>query len=102
MNGWGEASPISVDLRIISATNKDLKAETASGRFRDDLYYRLNVFPISLPPLIERPEAILPLAEYFLKKFSSAFGKRLPGSPGPPKRPCAHTRGREISGNCVM
>ena len=75
----GGSQPISVDLRIISATNKDLKAETASGRFRDDLYYRLNVFPIHLPPLIERPEAILPLADYFLKKFATAFGKKIIG-----------------------
>jgi two-component system response regulator AtoC len=75
----GGSQPISVDLRIISATNKDLRAETASGRFRDDLYYRLNVFPISLPPLIERPEAILPLADYFLKKFTIAFGKKIIG-----------------------
>ena len=75
----GGSQPISVDLRIISATNKDLKAETASGRFRDDLYYRLNVFPIHLPPLTERPEAILPLADYFLKKFATAFGKKIIG-----------------------
>ncbi len=75
----GGSQTISVDLRIISATNKDLKAETASGRFRDDLYYRLNVFPLSLPPLIERPEAILPLADYFLKKFATAFGKQIIG-----------------------
>ncbi len=75
----GGSQTISVDLRIISATNKDLKAETASGRFRDDLYYRLNVFPLSLPPLIERPEAILPLADYFLKKFATAFGKQITG-----------------------
>jgi two-component system, NtrC family, response regulator AtoC len=75
----GGSQPISVDLRIISATNKDLKAETASARFRDDLYYRLNVFPIHLPPLTERPEAILPLADYFLKKFATAFGKKITG-----------------------
>ncbi len=75
----GGSQPISVDLRIISATNKDLRAETVSGRFRDDLYYRLNVFPIYLPPLIERPEAILPLADYFLKKFATAFGKKIIG-----------------------
>ncbi len=75
----GGSHRIAVDLRIISATNKDLKAETVAGRFRDDLYYRLSVFPISLPPLIERPEAILSLAEYFVKKFALSFGKNITG-----------------------
>ena len=70
---------ISVDVRVISATNKDLKTEVSSGRFRDDLFYRLNVFPIDLPPLLERREAILPLAEFFSKKFAAAFGKKTDG-----------------------
>lgn len=79
----GGMRPISVDVRIVAATNKDLKAEIAAGRFREDLYYRLNVFPIALPSLSERREAILPLAEYFLKKFAAAFGKSIAGfSPG--------------------
>jgi transcriptional regulator with GAF, ATPase, and Fis domain len=79
----GGMRPISVDVRIIAATNKDLRAEVTAGRFREDLYYRLNVFPIALPSLSERREAILPLAEYFLKKFAAAFGKSIAGfSPG--------------------
>jgi DNA-binding NtrC family response regulator len=79
----GGMRSISVDVRIIAATNKDLKAEVTAGRFREDLYYRLNVFPIALPSLSERREAILPLAEYFLKKFAAAFGKSIAGfSPG--------------------
>ncbi|MBI5576935.1 MAG: sigma-54-dependent Fis family transcriptional regulator [Deltaproteobacteria bacterium] len=79
----GGMRPLSVDVRIVAATNKDLKAEVAAGRFREDLYYRLNVFPIALPSLAERREAILPLAEYFLKKFAAAFGKSIAGfSPG--------------------
>jgi DNA-binding NtrC family response regulator len=79
----GGMRPISVDVRIIAATNKDLRAEVTAGRFREDLYYRLNVFPIALPSLSERREAILPLAEYFLKKFATAFGKSIAGfSPG--------------------
>jgi len=75
----GGTKPLSVDTRILSATNKDLKAEITSARFREDLFYRLNVFPIALPPLAERREAILPLAEYFANRFSTAFGKKSAG-----------------------
>jgi two-component system response regulator AtoC len=74
----GGTTPKSIDIRIISATNKDLKAEVAAGRFREDLFYRLNVFPINLPPLIERPEAIVPLAEFFVSKFAHSLGKKAP------------------------
>jgi len=75
----GGTKTVSVDVRILSATNKDLKKEVASGRFREDLFYRLNVFPISLPPLAERPEAILPLAEFFVRKFTIPLGKQIDG-----------------------
>jgi transcriptional regulator with GAF, ATPase, and Fis domain len=79
----GGMRPISVNVRIVAATNKDLKAEVAAGRIREDLYYRLNVFPVALPSLAERREAILLLAEYFLKKFAAAIGKSIAGfSPG--------------------
>jgi DNA-binding NtrC family response regulator len=74
----GGTTPKSVDIRIISATNKDLKAEVAAGRFREDLFYRLNVFPINLPSLTERPEAIVPLAEFFVNKFAQSLGKKTP------------------------
>jgi len=70
---------VAVDVRIISATHRDLRSAVAEGRFRDDLYYRLNVFPIVLPSLKERSEAILPLAEYFATKFGASFGKRVTG-----------------------
>jgi len=70
---------MALDVRILSATNKNLKNEVTAGKFREDLYYRLNVFPIELPPLLERPEAILPLADFFVRKFSAPLGKRVSG-----------------------
>jgi DNA-binding NtrC family response regulator len=75
----GGARPLSVDVRVISCTNKDLKSEVSAGRFREDLFYRLNVFPIVLPSLRERTEAILPLAEHFATKFAATLGKRITG-----------------------
>jgi DNA-binding NtrC family response regulator len=75
----GGMKSLSVDVRVISSTNKDLKTEVSSGRFREDLFYRLNVFPIRLPPLVERREAILALAEFFAEKFAAAFGKKMDG-----------------------
>jgi len=75
----GGSKLISVDVRIIASTNRDLKTEIEAGRFREDLFYRLNVFPIIMPALSQRSEAILPLAEYFARKFASAFAKRFSG-----------------------
>lgn len=75
----GGTRPVAVDVRVLAATNRDLKTEVAAGRFREDLFYRLNVFPIALPPLAQRPEAILPLAEHFRGRFSAAIGKRVAG-----------------------
>lgn len=66
----GGMKPIHVDIRLITATNKHLKEEIAAGRFRDDLYYRLNVVRISLPSLKDRAEDILLLANHFIKKFA--------------------------------
>ncbi|WP_129751027.1 sigma-54-dependent transcriptional regulator [Flavobacterium beibuense] len=68
-----------VDVRIIAATNRNLEKEVAEGRFRLDLYYRLNVFPIELPPLKNRKDDILLLANHFLSKFNKANGKGITG-----------------------
>jgi transcriptional regulator with GAF, ATPase, and Fis domain len=70
----GGKTTIKVDVRIIAATNRNLEEEVAAGRFRADLYYRLNVFPISLPPLRKRIEDIAPLANYFLARHSKNTG----------------------------
>jgi PAS domain S-box-containing protein len=72
----GERS-IQVDVRVIAATNRDLKAAKASGACRSDLFYRLNVFPIEVPPLRERKDDILMLLEYFVKRFASRTGKNI-------------------------
>ncbi len=67
----GGTKPVTVDIRVIAATNKDLAKEVAGGRFREDLYYRLNVVNIRLPSLSERQEDIRPLLEHFIKKYST-------------------------------
>jgi len=66
----------SVDVRVIAATNRDLAGDIKSGRFRQDLYYRLNVVPITIPPLRDRTDDILPLALHFLEKYSVKMGKQ--------------------------
>jgi DNA-binding NtrC family response regulator len=71
----GGIKDISVDVRIIAATNRDLRRAVADGSFREDLYYRLNVMPIYVPPLRERPEDIPVLAHHFLQSFAQRFGK---------------------------
>ena len=73
----GGARPIQVDVRVIAATNHDLKAAAASRTFRQDLFYRLNVFPIEVPPLRERNDDILMLLEYFVKRYASRMGKNI-------------------------
>ena len=65
----GGDKTLKADVRIVAATNRDLETEVAAGRFREDLYYRLNVIPLHLPPLRERGQDILLLAEYFLSRF---------------------------------
>ena len=75
----GSNNPIKVDVRIIAATNKDLEKEVAEGRFRLDLFYRLHVFPIQMPPLRERKDDIPLLINHFIKIFSEKTGKLITG-----------------------
>ncbi len=75
----GASSPRRIDVRVLAATNADLEADVESGRFRKDLYYRLNVFPVRLPPLRERVEDIPALAEYFLRMYRERARRAVPG-----------------------
>ncbi|HMI98129.1 MAG TPA: sigma-54 dependent transcriptional regulator [Micropepsaceae bacterium] len=75
----GAKRPVKVDVRIISATNRDLAELTREGRFREDLYYRLNVFPVLIPPLRDRREDVPALAEYFVARFAAEENKQVSG-----------------------
>jgi formate hydrogenlyase transcriptional activator len=74
----GSNRTIRVDVRIIAATNRDLQQAVQTGRFRADLFYRLNVFPIEVPPLRERRVDIPPLVMFFLDRFAKRFGREVP------------------------
>src|SRR6478609_2762983 len=75
----GGAKPIKTEFRLIAATNLDLEKAVKEGRFREDLYYRINVIPIKLPPLRERADDIPKLAEFFLKRYNARFRKKIQG-----------------------
>ncbi len=73
----GYHQPRKVDVRIVASTNRDLKAEVEAGRFRQDLFFRINVFSLTIPPLRERPRDIVPLAEFFLQRYSTKLNRRI-------------------------
>ena len=77
----GAHDAVRVNVRIVTATNRDLEAAVREGRFRDDLYYRLNVIPITLPPLRERPQDLQALLDHFLGSFSARYGRPVPLPP---------------------
>ncbi len=72
----GGQGSVHVDVRVIAATNKDLVEEIREGRFREDLYFRLNVIPVFVPPLRERGDDVLQLAEHFMAEFAQEYGRR--------------------------
>ncbi len=79
----GGTKPIPIDIRLIAATNKNLKEMVSEGTFREDLFFRLNIIPIDLPPLRERKGDLVPLVKHFLKKFGGEIGKEVRGlAPG--------------------
>ncbi len=71
----GSSKPVNVDIRLISATNRELQQQVSEGKFREDLFYRLNVFPIQIPPLRDRLEDIPPLSAHFVAKLAATEGK---------------------------
>lgn len=77
----GDPQTVKVDVRVIAATNRDLEKERAQGNFREDLFYRLNVFPIQIPPLRERKEDLPLLLNHFVKKYSAKIGRKIESIP---------------------
>lgn len=75
----GGVEEIPVDFRVICATNRNLEEAVREGAFREDLYYRINVFEIEIPPLRERPDDVIAIAEYYLQRFSASMGRRVTG-----------------------
>jgi len=75
----GSAREIEIDVRLLAATNRDIEADVASGKFRQDLYYRLNVIRLRIPPLRERRDDLAPLVEHFIQRFSAEMGKAVTG-----------------------
>ena len=90
----GASESIQVDVRVVAATNKNLEDEIERGNFREDLFYRLNVIPFYVPPLRERVEDVPLLVDYFLKEFTTAYGRKSKELTARRTECCANTRGR--------
>ena len=95
----GGGKVIKVDATIVAASNKDLEEEIKRGRFREDLFYRIHVIPIKLPPLRERKEDIPLLARHFLNKFTKKMKKQIKGFHHLPYRSSCFTTGQVMSGS---
>ena len=95
----GSSHTIKVDIRIIAATNRNLEEEVRKGRFREDLWYRLNIFPITMPPLRDRLDDIPLLVDFYVKKIAKRLGKTIEIIPGASWMPCRIITGPEMSGN---
>ena len=98
----GDTKPTKVDVRIISAQTRDLKKEIENGNFREDLYFRLSVFQINLPPLRERKDDIESLSYMFLEKFANKLKKRITGITPEVLNILKKQSGKEMSGNLEM
>jgi len=98
----GGSHPIPADVRVIAATNSDLQTSVAAGTFREDLFYRLNVFPIEVPPLRQRKEDIPALVSYFIKLYGDKTGKDIKISTGDRWPSCSLISGLATYGNCRM
>ena len=96
----GSNRTVRVDVRIIAATNRNLQESISAGSFRSDLYYRLNVFPLAVPPLRERASDIPQLAMFFLARYSRNLGKRMDGISAAPQKASSATPGQATCGSC--
>jgi transcriptional regulator with GAF, ATPase, and Fis domain len=94
----GADRPTTIDLRVVAATHRDLAAAVANGTFREDLFYRLNVIPLHLPPLAERVADILPLAAHFLERAAGARALHLTNDA---QRALLRTAGPATCANCA-
>ncbi len=95
----GAAHPLAVDVQVVAATNRDLEAEVLAGRFREDLFYRLNMVELRVPALRERIEDIPELIEFFAARFAAKYGRPIWRPDADARATSANTTGREMCGS---